>query len=361
MSLSTRDLAHRPAPRVGKSGFAAKSFTGPCFPVAADACICSRGCPTTACPRCKQAAGMGLGSWGCKRSIFCDNDGAQSRAAATSASALPRVTLLTFLTFRAAYVRNVFAKKPQRAYIREVRRIAHLASSVRRVGSRLPFHCVVAGDRNQTQERYLESVGVRIVSGRYLQPYLIEAATLCDRGCNPMSQRLHPYRTSFLEPPRWASKWHKQSFNKLGALAMTQFDKVIVLDNDVVLAKSLDELAYAETPSAVFHTAIPRLDRCTITTGLMVLTPDLGQYRRALTHLYETMNYSASRADGGDQEFWHSFLPSIYELPIRYHTHVRLSMSTGDWLRVHMVHAISQFAGRGWSIPKNVTRLLKYF
>jgi len=271
---------------------------------------------------------MGLGSWGCKRSSFCDNDGAQSRAAA---SALPRVTLLTFLTFRAAYVRNVFAKKPQLAYMREVRRVAHLASSVRRVGSRLPFHCVVAGERNQLQERHLESVGVRIVSG------------------------------SFLEPPRWASKWHKQSFNKLGALAMTQFDKVIVLDNDVVLAKSLDELAYAETPSAVFHTAIPRLDRCTVTTGLMVLTPDLGHYRRALTHLYETMNYSAPRADGGDQEFWHSFLPSMYELPIRYHTHVRLSMSTADWLRVHMVHAISQFAGRGWHIPKNVTRLLRYF
>ena len=32
----------------------------------------------------------------------------------------------------------------------------------------------------------------------------------------------------------------------------------------------------------------------------MVLTPDLGRYRRALTHLYETMNYSAARADGGD-------------------------------------------------------------
>ena len=33
----------------------------------------------------------------------------------------------------------------------------------------------------------------------------------------------------------------------------------------------------------------------------------------------------------------------------------------GKRLRVHMVHAISQFAGRGWHIPKNVTRLLRYF
>ena len=153
MSLQTRELAHRPAPRLVKSG--------PCFPVAADACICSRGCPTTACPRCKQTAGMGLGSWGCKRSSFCDHGGVQGGAAALSASALPRATLLTFLTFRAAHVRNVFAKKPQRAYMREVKRIAHLASTVRRVGSRLPFHCVVAGDRNQTQERYLESVSVQ--------------------------------------------------------------------------------------------------------------------------------------------------------------------------------------------------------
>lgn len=57
----------------------------------------------------------------------------------------------------------------------------------------------------------------------------------------PEVTKAHPYREfRFLEPPQWASKWHKQSFNKLGALAMTQFDKVIVLDNDVVLVKGLD-------------------------------------------------------------------------------------------------------------------------
>ena len=56
----------------------------------------------------------------------------------------------------------------------------------------------------------------------------------------PEVTKANPYHASFLEPPRWASKWHKQSFNKLGALAMTQFDKVIVLDNAVVLVKSLD-------------------------------------------------------------------------------------------------------------------------
>jgi hypothetical protein len=325
-------MATQRAERLGKkAGFRSKDFTGPCFPVAADACICSRGCPTTACPRCKNTSGMGLGTWGCKRSFLCDQ---ASTAPPGGWQPRTRVTLLAFLTFRAAYVRNIFAKKPQRAYWREVKRIAHLASTVRSVGSRLPFHCVVAGDRdgNQTEgERYLETFGVRMLNG------------------------------TFLEPPRWASKWHKQSFNKLGALAMTQFDKVIVLDNDVVLVKSLDELAFAETPAAVFHTAIPRLDRCTVTTGLMVLTPDLGEYRRGLTHMYEVMNYSVSRADGGDQEFWHSFLPAMYELPIRYHTHVRLAMNASDWLRVHMVHAISQFAGRGWHIPKNVTRLLRYF
>ena len=29
-------------------------------------------------------------------------------------------------------------------------------------------------------------------------------------------------------------------------------------------------------------------------------------------------------------------------------------------MNIHMVHAISQFAGRGWHSPKNVTRLLRY-
>ena len=32
-----------------------------------------------------------------------------------------------------------------------------------------------------------------------------------------------------------------------------------------------------------------------------------------------------------------------------------------QWWDVRMVHAIAQFAGRGWHIPKNITGRLRYF
>ena len=45
--------------------------------------------------------------------------------------------------------------------------------------------------------------------------------------------------------------------------------------------------------------------------------------------------------------------------------HVALSrfapMNATEWWNVRMVHAIAQFAGRGWHIPKNITGRLRYF
>ena len=54
-------------------------------------------------------------------------------------------------------------------------------------------------------------------------------------------------------------------------------------------------------------------------------------------------------------------LPTFNELPIRYHAHVRLALNATEWWDVRMVHAIAQFAGRGWHIPKNITGRLRYF
>ena len=44
-----------------------------------------------------------------------------------------------------------------------------------------------------------------------------------------------------------------------------------------------------------------------------------------------------------------------------HHAHVRLALNATEWWDVRMVHAIAQFAGRGWHIPKNITGRLRYF
>ena len=64
---------------------------------------------------------------------------------------------------------------------------------------------------------------------------------------------------------------------------------------------------------------------------------------------------------GGRRHVALSRLPTFNELPIRYHAHVRLALNATEWWNVRMVHAIAQFAGRGWHIPKNITGRLRYF
>ena len=61
----------------------------------------------------------------------------------------------------------------------------------------------------------------------------------------------------FVPPPRWASSFHHFSFSRIAALALTQFRKVIVMDNDMALRANIDDLASdgARAPGMVFHTA----------------------------------------------------------------------------------------------------------
>ena len=110
------------------------------------------------------------------------------------------------------------------AYTREINRITWLLRSARAVNTTLPIHIVVArgSERNATLERTFSQLGA--------------ASTI---------------ESPAVVPPRWTSAFHKHSFSRLAALALTQFAKVIVLDNDMTLIRNIDELAAAETPAMV--------------------------------------------------------------------------------------------------------------
>eukprot|EP00966_Prymnesium_polylepis_P239160 5531141-Prymnesium_polylepis.1 len=130
--------------------------------------------------------------------------------------------------------------------------------------------------------------------------------------------------------PAWSSSFHKFSFQRLSALSFTQFDKVIVMDNDMAVLRNFDQLAAAETPALVWHSAAPFMlklgERCSVSGGLFVLRPSRAEYERALAHLKGmyvgercTRKGVCFRYDGSDQEFWRSFYSRPYELPIRFH------------------------------------------
>ena len=148
------------------------------------------------------------------------------------------------------------------------------------------------------------------------------------------------------------SRFHPFSFARIGALALTQFSKVIVLDNDMTLLQNIDELAeLAPTPAMVWHTAtvLPKKERCAVTGGLFVLRPNRTEFERALHHLYHELNAGSKHRcyDGSDQEFWRSFYRPIYELPLRYHAHQNLRMDFDQWQKIRLMHSIAGFSHAG--------------
>ena len=249
------------------------------------------------------------------------------------------MAIALFLSFKAAWVRPKFQERPQAAYDREHHRITWLVRSAQRVGTRLPIYVVVGPERDAAKEAQLLRLGVRgVIPGKTVTP------------------------------PPWASRHHRLAFSKIGALALTQFDKVFVLDNDMVLLGNIDHLAYAPTPAAVWHTALTpwqwrQNESCAVTTGLLGLTPSSSEFKRAKRHLAAMNrwagNGSAVVYDGGDQAFFREFYV-WYELPARYHVHQALKLPPDDWARVRLLHIISGFRDRSL-VPQELRARIHYF
>lgn len=308
--------------------------------VTANGCMCSRGCAS---------------SWMCKASSLCDpltgplaNPDSSTVLQLDSPEAAdaflkkafppkplpPRVTLALFLTFNSSLVRDKYRKIPYKAYNRELKRIKWFLASAARVQTKLPIHVIVGPERYPQREAELVALGATISVGVFVQP-----------------------------PAFAASSHHRLSFGKVGALALTQFDKVFVLDNDMALVHNIDDLAFAPTPSAVWHSSVAQFqykarETCAVTTGLIGLTPSLSEYERA-TRVLASMP-SRSTYDGGDQEFWRGFYSPWFELPVRYQAHQALLMPKHEWMQVRAIHGI--YGLRSVSkLPKELRGFINYY
>jgi lipopolysaccharide biosynthesis glycosyltransferase len=110
---------------------------------------------------------------------------------------------------------------------------------------------------------------------------------------------------------------YQNVFTKLRAWELVEYDKVVFLDADTVVLKSIDDLFERPTIAAAPDFLLP--DR--FNSGVMVLSPSQKQLARMLPELGRRPSY-----DGGDQGFLNSFfdwysLPVGHRLPTAYNTH----------------------------------------
>lgn len=229
-------------------------------------------------------------------------------------------SIVLSIQFQEAYVRRRYKQAPKFAYLRELNRIKYFLKSAKNVKTQLPITVLVGGLRYYNHEDELKREGVRIV---------------------PMST---------LNPPKWASIWHMQSFNKLNAIRLTQYEKVIMLDNDVVLWKNIDHLSRIKTPAAVWV----RPDE--FNSGVMVLSPSADE---TLTQNYTRMSAGKDKTKG-DQESWLNHYKHWNILPIGYNAHRGICMSDEEWKKVKIVHVINGYEYRRES-PSWTNKYVKTF
>ena len=210
----------------------------------------------------------------------------------------------------------------RRGYGKAVRELVRILISLRAVGTKVPIHILASGERYPDVEAKL--------AARFDVTFLTATAP-------PMVV------------PEWASKWARGSFAKLRALALTQYDKLLVLDNDDVVLRNVDHLLAPSTPTpaAVFGwKCYPRRE---LRAATLVLTPSTADFERATRLLNEPS--TAVYDDLGEQSVWRRLYPLVHELPVRYAAMRTADLPGPEWKKVaivHDAHLIHDVSRTGW-------------
>ena len=134
-------------------------------------------------------------------------------------------------------------------------------------------------------------------------------------------------------------KWAKGSFAKLRVLALTEFERVVLLDTDTIAFASLDHLAStAVTPPAVTFgwKCYPRRE---LRVALMVLRPNEAAWGRARELMQRNSLMSVAIYDDlGEGSVWRHLYSSMYELPAGYAALRCSDFSAEEWPRVRVLH-----------------------
>lgn len=166
-----------------------------------------------------------------------------------------------------------------------------LHQSILDTGTKYPFYCLVSDHVCEKSREILEKAGIRII--------VKNAISVSELTHRPMEG------------------WDYTYF-KFRLFELTEFEKLIYLDADMLVLHNIDEL-FEETPLAVCKdgyqfTGYKQDENCGCNSGLMVIKPDVKLFRKLLDELPRAVNSGIS----GDQNILDLFLNQNTWLPAYY-------------------------------------------
>jgi len=273
-----------------RSRGAGSNATGPCDPPQmASSCNCSSD---------KSAADDNSLPY-CIPTSLCDDGSSRQITKPRS-----RLDIVFVVDANVSRLRFFYGRDAWRLYKSQLGLTARSVVSLR-MHTSLPIHLLASGIRSAAAERWFSnSLGVHVLNG----------------APEPVT-------------PVWASKWAKGSFAKLRVLALTQFERVLVLDTDTVAFASLDHLAVIPAPAMTFGwKCFPRRE---LRSALMLLQPSQDAWRRAQRLLDSKIGIYD---DLGEQSVWRHLYEAVHELPAGYAALRCSDFPTAEWRRVQVLH-----------------------
>lgn len=251
------------------------------------------------------------------------------------------------------FVKHWYMNDPFRSYLNAMRLIFRLVLSLRRVATKLPIYLLISGERHEPFEKWLSEHGVHLLpsSGPDYGHYDLGGERLSLSSNVPVMARP--------KLPAWANRHFRGTFSKLQVLSLVQFQKVILVDADMVALRNIDHLALAPTPAVAFRwdcrhpeAHILRPTRAwEMNSGMLVLQPNIGVYMQMIAMLN---NVSTSQSiyvmsDPSDQSVWRHLFRHVFELPQIYNAQKHTNFSAWGWKQVSLLHDID--VHRGLSLP----------
>lgn len=166
-----------------------------------------------------------------------------------------------------------------------------LQRSLSDVNSRYPLTILVPENKEDTLSRQMDHYGIKTKNSVISKPAIdVEI---------PVVEKEYAY-------------W-KDTFFKLVAVSCVEFEKIVLLDADMLIQHNIDELFEKPNMSGVVAGKCFRHDWINLNSGMLVIEPSEDAYQKMLANIQPAIDSRRSEGlSAGDQDVFHSAYPDWY-------------------------------------------------